>query len=56
MSVKVTIIDDDDYCKLVQLMDFTCKFFSRGDLAQRDFAKRVMLLRQRFALSEKEVF
>lgn len=56
MSVKVTIIDDDDYCKLVQLMDFCCKFFSRGDLNQRNFAKRVMLLRQRFALSEKEVF
>lgn len=56
MSVKVTILDDNDYAKIIQLMDFCCRFFSRGDLNQRDFAKRVMLLRQRVALSEKEVF
>lgn len=54
--VKVSIVNDDDYAKIIQLMDFVTRFFSRGDLKQRDFAKRVALLRERIALSEKEIF
>ena len=54
--VKVSIVDDNDYARIIQLMDFVTRFFSRGDLKQRDFAKRVALLRERIALSEKEIF
>ena len=53
--VKVTIVDDNDYSRIIQLMDFVVRFFSRGSLEQRDFAKRVSLLRERIALSEKEI-
>ena len=53
--VKVTIVDDNDYARIIQLMDFVVRFFSRGDLKQRDFSKRVDLLRERIALSEKDV-
>lgn len=54
--VKVSIADDSDYSRIIQLMDFVTRFFSRGDLKQRDFAKRVALLRERIAHSEKEIF
>lgn len=54
--VRVTIIDDNDYARIIQLMDFVTRFFSRGDLKQRDFAKRVSLLRERIAFSEKDFF
>ena len=53
--VKVSIVDDNDYARIIQLLDFVVRFFSRGDLNQRDFAKRVALLRERIALSEKDV-
>ena len=53
--VKVSIVDDNDYARIIQLMDFCSKFFSRGDSKQRDFAKRVALLRERIALSDKDV-
>lgn len=54
--VKVSIVDDNDFVRIIQLMDFVARFFSRGDLKQRDFAKRVALLRERIALSDKDVF
>ena len=54
--VKVIIVDDNDYARIIQLMDFVVRLFSRGDLERRDFAKRVALLRERIALSEKDVF
>lgn len=54
--IKVSIVDDNDFVRLIQLMDFVARFFSRGDLRQRDFSKRVALLRERVALSEKEIF
>lgn len=53
--VKVSIADDNDYARIIQLMDFVVRFFSRGDLKQRCFAKRVALLRERIALSDKDV-
>ena len=53
--VKVTIVDDNDFARIIQLMNFVFLFFSRGDLKQRDFSKRVALLRERIALSEKDV-
>lgn len=54
--VKVSIVDDDDFVRIIQLMDFVVRFFSRGDLKQRDFSKRVALLRERVALADKDVF
>lgn len=54
--VKVSIVDDNDYAHIIQLMDFVVRFFSRGDLKQCDFARRVALLRERIALADKEVF
>lgn len=53
--VKLSIVDDNDFARIIQLMDFVTRFFSRGDLKQRDFANRVALLRERIALSDKEV-
>lgn len=54
--VKLSIVDDNDFVRIIQLMDFVVRFFSRGDLKQREFAKRVSLLRERIALGDKEVF
>lgn len=53
--VKLSIVDDNDFARIIQLMDFVVRFFSHGDLKQRDFAKRVALLRERIALSEKDI-
>lgn len=54
--VKVIIVDDNDYDRIIQLLDFVVRLFARGDLQQRDFSKRVALLRERIVLSEKDVF
>lgn len=54
--VKVTLTDDQ-YCKVVQLMDWIIKFQAKQKpQACQDFARRLTCFRQEFALAEKEVF
>lgn len=54
--VKLTLTDDQ-YCKVVQLMDWTIKFQSKQkSQVSQDFARRLTCFRQEFSLAEKEVF